>query len=857
MSCGAKIGRSMVSLMVERMASEMKNRDLEGELKSALQAMERRGDDSSGHEKMYRATTLLEGLGIGVRNEKRRRTLSEDSEPDTPVVQTTPQLGRFEQLGELGVGGMGRGVEAFDPELGRNVAIKLIRDPKNTSDALVKRFVSEARLTAQLDHPGIVPVHELGVTADGELFFVMKKVSGRSLAELVEKLAEGDPATLKEWTRHRLLTAFIQICNALSYAHQRGVLHRDLKPENIMVGDFGEVVVMDWGVAQSRKDAAEQKLGEIMVTVGTPGYMSPEQARGELRALTPKSDVWAMGALLYELLTFKPAYEGSTPLQLMVSVVEGAPPDPRERAPERRIPIELAQICMRALDPDPLRRWTARELAQALRAHLEGSERLERAEEQLNAAQLSWKRHAELRTLQKELQLRLETLEETTPPWTPLTEKVELQELKNRQSRLIAELADTFEAVVGACERAIGHVSDLRDAHALLADAYWTRLQEADERRDAIGAMHYGGRVRAHDVGRYGALLDGAGTLTLDTAPQGAEVWCRRVERRDLVWTLGDAELLGVTPMVRRVLPMGSYVITLTMEGRRDVTYPIHLTRGSHWDSCEREDDLCRACPIEMLKDESIGTGWRYVPGGPFQCGGDPMAIDSMRRSQPWVDSFLISELPVTCAEYRDFLNALLEWDSDEAWRRVPREVSGPTIALGQYWERPEPGEKFVVPEADRDGARWDELWPITSVSWHDAMAFAAWRTSVTGQRHRLPRELEWEKAARGVDGRAFPWGDLFDATLCRMRDSHPTNKHPDVVGAYPTDVSVYGVRDLGGTTKEWCAEDSYLGDSLRRMTRGGSWLGDKRACRVASRNVLDVSYVYPSVGFRLLREAK
>jgi len=158
--------------------------------------------------------------------------------------------GRFEMVMELGRGGMGRVVEAYDAELGRNVAVKLMRDPSTVTPTLVERFLNEARVTAQLEHPNIVPVHEIGFTAEGELFFVMKRVIGRSLRALIDRAASSEDARAG-WGLHRRLSAFVQVCNAIAYAHQRGVLHRDLKPDNVMIGDFGEVVVMDWGVARA------------------------------------------------------------------------------------------------------------------------------------------------------------------------------------------------------------------------------------------------------------------------------------------------------------------------------------------------------------------------------------------------------------------------------------------------------------------------------------------------------------------------------------------------------------------------------------------------------------------------------
>ena len=239
-----------------------------------------------------------------------------DLDPDTLNETDAPTgLGRFHVRRELGHGGMGRVLEARDPELRRDVAIKLLINPSKVSTMDLARFVSEAQITAQLEHPNIVPVHDMGVTGDGEIFFVMKKIEGRSLRQVLRALARKHPDTVAEWTPHKLLSAFVQVCNAVAYAHDRGVLHRDLKPANIMLGAFGEVLVLDWGLAQlvgesrhfvtcaPRKifDARGMQSMQVTMTLdgellGTPGYMSPEYVRGNLHDLDGRADLWSSGA---------------------------------------------------------------------------------------------------------------------------------------------------------------------------------------------------------------------------------------------------------------------------------------------------------------------------------------------------------------------------------------------------------------------------------------------------------------------------------------------------------------------------------------------------------------------------------
>jgi serine/threonine-protein kinase len=185
----------------------------------------------------------------------------------------------------------------------------------------------------------------------------------------------------------------------------------------------------------------------------------------------------------------------------------------------------------------------------------------------------------------------------------------------------------------------------------------------------------------------------------------------------------------------------------------------------------------------------------------------------------------------------------------------VPRTESSAIGSKGQCWDRPEPGQVYAIPAMDRDGDPWDPGWAAFGITWDDAVAYADWRGEQTGVPHRLPLEVEWEKAARGVDGRAFPWGDGFDATLCRMHDSRPGRPQPERVDAYPTDVSAYGVRAMAGSSREWCADPEFHGDPLRRPVRGGSWYSVPSVCRCANRFGNEPRVVYTTHGFRLFRD--
>ena len=284
----------------------------------------------------------------------------------------------------LGRGGMGEVLLAHDDEIGRDVAIKRMRRADPTEEAET-RFLREAKVQARLQHPSIVPVHELGRDASGRPYFTMKRLVGRTLEEL-----RGD-------SLQRLLRAFVDVCLAIEFAHEHGVIHRDIKPTNIMLGDFGEVYVLDWGVARvvdetanpSVRDIASDGDTQVGAVMGTPGYMAPEQALGY--ALGPAIDIYALGCVLFEILTCEPLHPRGT--GGAANAIAHPTEAPSARRPDLAIAPELDAACIAALAEDPADRPSARELAQRIQDYLDGDRDLERRRE-LAAAQLARAREA-------------------------------------------------------------------------------------------------------------------------------------------------------------------------------------------------------------------------------------------------------------------------------------------------------------------------------------------------------------------------------------------------------------------------------------------------------------------------------
>ena len=297
---------------------------------------------------------------------------------DTRPLPTPEVRYRFGEV--LGEGGMGEVLLAHDEHIGREVAVKRIRSTAPSAEEL-SRFLREARVQGRLEHPAVVPVHDLAVDRDGRPFFVMKRLTGTTMQELLADLRTGSEADAAA-ARRRLLRAFADVCLALEFTHSHGIIHRDLKPANIMLGDFGEVYVLDWGVARAVTEAADAggpppaplaadlKLdtGDTLVgtVLGTPGYMAPEQLVGD--RVGPAADIYALGCILYEIVAGVALHAHGRSVAAPL-----AQPVARPSAQRPDAPPELDAICERATRVDPEERFgSARALGSAVQAFLDG-----------------------------------------------------------------------------------------------------------------------------------------------------------------------------------------------------------------------------------------------------------------------------------------------------------------------------------------------------------------------------------------------------------------------------------------------------------------------------------------------------
>lgn len=401
-ACVADPGLSLAQCLVEQGAITESGRDLLEQLAAEILRL-RSGNVAAGLDALGGAAqvwrvfegkddseSLMQMQTLPFKEES-ELTLLDDLSP-TPPLPT----GRYTRVSEYARGGMARVLIVHDEHLGRNIALKELMpvsapsgpgvDPAvlRKTAALTARFLREARLTGQLEHPAIVPVYELGIRENGAPYYTMKLVRGKTLADALRGCH-----TLIE--RLNLLPHFIDLCHAIAYAHQRKVIHRDIKPANVMAGEFGETVVLDWGLAKAAgmsdihdaeiraaglaaADEANEALPRTAYgrALGTPHYMSPEQAQGQTERIDERSDVYSLGAVLYEFLTGRPPFSGTNIPKILDAVIRH--PLTPVRVIEPQAPPELAGICEKALNKDPDRRYqTAKELIEDIQRYQTGA----------------------------------------------------------------------------------------------------------------------------------------------------------------------------------------------------------------------------------------------------------------------------------------------------------------------------------------------------------------------------------------------------------------------------------------------------------------------------------------------------
>ncbi len=804
-------------------------------------------------------------------------------------------FGRYRTFLPLGAGGVATVRSCFDPHLGRQVAIKALHPHLQGRAAERARFVREARVMAQLEHPNIVPVHELGVADDGSVYFTMKRVRGVTLAQVLRLLGDGEPETTRHYTLPRLLDIFMHVCEAVTFAHSRGVVHRDLKPSNVLLGDFGEILVMDWGLAKILDtadprapadlgpDAASGAARSATATVdgavsGTPVYMAPEQAAGRVSLISGQADVYSLGAILYEMLTLERMIPDESVEAALQAAISGPVVPPRRRQPERGIPRELDAICMKAVARDlPVRYPSAQALLDDLTAYLSGHSvsayagtpwhrvwkwcrrhrtwssaaaaaivmlavasssyllaRQIRYRTLLAAAELSRERGLELGREKRAVLAALSEIRRgsvgktVSPEESALAGRLQAleQEDENRHQTSVMLYLQASPGL--SRERVRDRLTEIhqeRLAYALARPNFAEAGRILSLLRQWLGPQYERAapELRQGLLAAQGRLL-GDRKLSVVTEPAGVPVTLFEVrEDRSGRVVPCNPRPLGVSPVTPCEVPLGSYLLTCDFADAAPVRYPLLIERS-------RDEHVAVRSP------GAVPAGMVYVPAGPFYRGGDGSAQYRLHRHE--LPGFLIKEHEVTFAEFIAF------WLADDGGRRRADYVARQHVRS----EGHEVVELWDAAGAVRAPYR-PEL-PVVGLEIEAAHAYCEW-LGRRGRPVRLPTAAEWEKAARGVDGRRYPWGNAFDAgfALTAENDEGRARFSPSAPpGSFATDCSVYGVLDMAGNVREWTASRTEDGAPFYEV-KGGSAQVTRRFVECAAGS--EARFGLEDLGFR------
>jgi len=834
----------------------------------------------------------LHSLGLG------RPTLGSISLPS----RDGPCIGRYPVTSRLGAGGMGEVYAVFDPDLGREVAAKVIRGEVDAR--YLRKFVLEAQITGQLQHPSIVPVHELGRTPEGQLYFTMKKIEGRTLAAMLaadradDEVVARPPSSAPLWPstapssaepslpqgasphaarRDRRLFerigVMLKVCEAVGFAHSKGVIHRDLKPDNVMIGEFGEVLVCDWGLAKvlagtapedasdagtstSRPSApgAATLAGDVM---GTPAYMPPEQALGNVLEVDERVDIYALGAMLYQVLSGEPPYAGHSASAVLEQVIAGPPTPLAERTSSRSIPWELQAVVGRAMEREPERRYAS---VTALRADLDAflGGRLVAAAHYspLQRATKLARRHA--RALSAIAVAVVSIVAASI--YVAVSARAQLEELRIKEQLAVAAESRAQASLADA--QRMGALQQLRDIESDALALWWTRLDDVTGLlRDVPDAE----RLAAIDVA-IDAWQDAARRLLdqTDELVAAAQAAARDRDRspKDTWFAFRARVMSDVVVGLRQLVELRRQI------GERQQCYRRwaleHRERSGAW---QRAASAIESSPhyAGLRLDPQVGlvplgpdarTGlWLFGVAGTGRMPAAPTAL---------TDETAVVLVLIPAGHHR--IGARSESPSDQL---DPQAFSheGPDHEVSL---RP-----FFIARTEMTQHQWYELTgarpshygaghteadrvitarhPVEGVSW-DECARELSRIGLV-----LPSEVQWEAATRGGRRTVYWTGNepagleraenIADALAKRVDPGLMTFEAWDdghfihaPVGSFPDGANPFGLLDVHGNVREWC-RDAYdaraydrsaddLGDRAPtagsdvrlRVYRGGSW---------------------------------
>ncbi len=781
-------------------------------------------------------------------------------------LEESPKLDveRYEFQGEVDRGGMGAILKIHDRHLNRRLAMKVLLDREPPQDEfeeklahqLLGRFLEEAQVTSQLDHPGVVPVHELGLDQNGKAFFTMRLIRGRTAGAVFREVHDGGD----DWTVTRALEVILKVCDTIAFAHSKGILHRDLKPENVMVGRFGEVYVMDWGLAKvlgqpdprdlriqpedasaislvdsARGRDAHEEAGSSVVSMdgqklGTPSYMSPEQARSE--DLDPRTDVYSIGAMLYELLAGRAPYTTPGVRKYAYRILEDVADGPPKRIEdiERDVPAELVAIVERAMERDREQRYgNVTALASDLRAYLD--QRAVQAHRTGAVVELKlWVRRnkplaaslaaAVLAIVVGMIAFGLKTREANAATLEAKTQAA-------RSSQLAAAEAAAKQEALNEKQRA----TKLRDDALARSDALWT-IQELAEFQRKSSDLEF-----AYALERPGVewWLETAHRLVDGHPADKAAGTRRRPGLADHQRLLTEIRSFAAPPTSAELDPEGQQV-GWSFNDREKRWWNEQLT-GLEADLLELRDLLtlaerCATSPEAQTLWAEARTAIQSHPSydglelGPqlflLPLGADP-------DSGLWEFAHLLTGEPAVRGT-----NGKLDLTGETGLLfvllpggRVPVEDGAAPGPLNEVDLAP-----FLLSKYEMTRGQWSRMstgWtgrffggssplhPANSVSWDDCQACLGALPSWVG----LPSEAQWEYGCRA--GRATPWWPGADKALLRGAanvDFNPSDSYCKLEAVGTLKANPFGLHDVHGNLCEWC-QDPYESDLPPRPMDG------------------------------------
>jgi len=810
-------------------------------------------------------------------------------------LDTGARIGRYVIVERVGTGAMGVVYGAYDPELDRKVALKLIKPGQGVKDTARARLLREAKAIARLQHPNVVAVHDVGVFED-QVFLAMEFVAGGTIKSW---LSEKKPRTWRE-----IIDVFVAAGRGLAAAHAAGLVHRDFKPDNVLLDKEGRPRVVDFGIARQaggaddelagdtgdqdgtatlRDSDAKNALATVTKTgtwVGTPAYMAPEQFLGERG--DDKSDQFSFCVALYEALYGERPFAGDDMLSISVNVTtEQFRPLPKDRG----IPAWVRRVIMRGLKVDPAGRWDSMaallsalqtDPAVKLRRQITGVSVLVVVAATFTLAwQVVSRRRADA---EREVGRQLDTARaDVTAARAKLAEarKLRLQSFAVFDAmnydegdalwRQMRALLPAIDAGYDQAERGFETASALDrtrlDVRKDLSDVRFEHAVWAEEFGLGSKAQVLAERLASNDGdGAKRKLLAAPGTLALNASPPGVDIVLERYERDPVTEKREPRRVANLKAgESTTTLAAGSYRMVMSGAGLAHVSYPFEIRRGER-----------HAANVTVPRASAVPEGFVYVPAGEFFFGDNDellrtQFLHTVPMHQQRTGAYLIAQRETTYAEWISFLGSL---PPSESARYAPN-VSAATRGSLRLRQVDDSWQLTVQPTSQRYSAmsgepivyigrktlaRQDWLhFPVAGISPQDANRYVAWLRSARGlPGARLCTELEWERAARGADDRLFPIGDSvapsdanFDLTYGRVDSAYG----PDVVGSHTASRSPFGVDDLMGNVFEF-AVSSVKKDEY--VIRGGGYFFGSVNGRSTNREPVAPTFRDVVVGIRV-----